>query len=142
MESVLRRRCPPVAIGESHRGLGRDRAPPLGAAPEARMIRTPRSSTGSRCWSVGVVSVKLCGKIRIQDVLRIYPRLFLRTIPLPVNEILKEPASASGVQDGSHLIGLLAIDDHGGGALHGGLLLVPLSSRSTGGLEQGDMKGG
>ncbi len=89
--------------------------PPLGAAPEARMIRTPRSSTGSRCWSVGVVSVKLCGKIRIQDVLRIYPRLFLRTIPLPVNEILKEPASASGVQDGSHLIGLLAIDDHGGG---------------------------
>ncbi len=34
-KSILRRGCPPVAIGESHRGLIHDRAPPLREAPYA-----------------------------------------------------------------------------------------------------------
>ncbi len=84
-----------MAIRESHRGLTCDRAPLLRAAPEARTIRTPRSSTGSWSWFVRVVAVKFIGEVGIQDVLRSNPRAFLGTIPLPVYEILKNPTSAS-----------------------------------------------
>ncbi len=38
-------------------------SPPLRAAPEVRTIWTPRSSTGSWCWSVRVVPMKLSGKV-------------------------------------------------------------------------------
>ncbi len=61
IKSIFRRGCPPVAIGESHRGLIHDRAPPLRAAPDARGIATSRSSTGTRCRSVWVSLVEFSG---------------------------------------------------------------------------------
>ncbi len=55
---------------------------------------------------------------------------------------LSKPALASRVQDFLHLVRLLTIHDDGRGALVNSLLLVPLSSRTTGGLKQRNMKGG
>jgi hypothetical protein len=86
--------------------------------------------------------MKLVGEVGVQNVLGLYPTAFLGTIALLVYEILQYPTLASRIQDLSYLIGLLAVHDDGRGTLHSGLVLVPLSSRTTSGLEQGDMKSG
>ncbi len=49
------------AIGESHRSLTHDRAPPLRAAPDVRGSATSRSSTSTRCRSIWVSLVKISG---------------------------------------------------------------------------------
>ena len=85
--------------------------------------------------------MNLSGKIGIQDVLRIYPGLFLRTVPLPVDQILQDASSTPGVKKFSHLVRFLSLDLDGLGTL---LMGPPLSllSRGHSGLEQRYMKSG
>ncbi len=131
-----------MAIGESHRGLIHDRAPPLRAAPDARGISAPRSSTSMRCRSVWMNLVKFSGKCGIQDVMGVDPGSFLWAISFPIDQILQHSSSTSRIQNLPDLVSLLAIHNDGRGTLVRDLILVPLSSRTTGGLKQGDMKGG
>lgn len=75
----------------------------------------------------------------VQVQISIHPRLFLQTIPLPVNKILEYSSPVSGVEQLSHLIGLLALHNDGQGNLDIGCLLS-LHSGTNSGLQQGDMK--
>ncbi len=131
-----------MTIGESHRDLIRDRASPLRAAPDTRSISTPRSSTSTRCRFFWMSLVEFGGKCGIQDVMGVDPESFLWVISLPINQILQYSSSVSGIQNLSDLVSLLAIHNDGRCTLIRDLLLVPLSSRTTDGLKQGDMKGG
>ncbi len=77
-----------MVFGKGHRDRVCDRAPLQRAAPEARGESTPRPSTGSRSGSVGMVAMEIIRERRVQDVRGIDPGPFLRSVPLPVYEIL------------------------------------------------------
>ncbi len=73
----------------------------------------PRPSTGSRSESVRVIAMEIIRERGVQDVWGIDPGPLLRSVPLPVDEVLQHPASASRIQDLPDSVRLLAIHHDG-----------------------------
>ncbi len=79
---------PVMVFREGHRDQVCDRAPSLRVAPEARGGSMTRPSTGSRSGSVRVITMEIIRERGVQDVRGIDPGPLLRSVPLPVYEVL------------------------------------------------------
>ncbi len=90
-----------------------------------RRLPTPGSSTRTRDRFVGMAPLKVSGKWWVKNVLGIDPGPYLRSVPIPVEEILQNSSPAPRVKNLLNLICLLAVDDEARGTM------VPASSRSS-----------
>ncbi len=126
-------RPPSGGLREKVQGPVCNRAPPLGAAPDARRLATPGSTSWSRGWLLRVWPVKLLCESRVENVSRPDPGSLLLAIPLPVNQVLEYTAPAPRVEKFSDLVRLLVLDQNGRRHLSLGFLIHLSLSRTTSG---------
>ncbi len=138
---IFWRWLPLVVRGRRYGSLLCNRALPLRAAPDARKQLTPGSPTGSGGRFLRMRSVKLLSECGVKDISSVDPGSLLRTESLPIDQIQKGTAPASGIQQLVHSIRLLAVNQERQGGLGSGSLLR-LSSRTTSGFQKGYMEGG
>ena len=76
--------------------------------------------------------MKLLCECGVEDISSSDPRTLLRSVPLPIGQILESATPAPGVKQLVHSIRLLAVHQNRRGILQSGSLLR-LSSRTTSG---------
>ncbi|MCI4390280.1 hypothetical protein PGIGA_G00120790 [Pangasianodon gigas] len=86
-----------LAARGNHRGRIRYRAPLLRAARDVRRQTTPGSSARTRGRFIRMGPVEVSSKRRVKNVLGIDPGPLLRSVPLPVHEILQDSSPAPRV---------------------------------------------
>ena len=87
---------------------------------------------------LGMPAAEVSDEGGIQDVTRRPPAPLLRTVALPVHEVLEAPTPPTHVQQPPHRVDLRALDD----ARRGGRWRVRDQGAGYDGLDTGDMEGG